>query len=112
MKQQLVANHTKTLQPIPYNIMDNILILIITLPFMEVFKVPQQRENLLKILDVADTKMDVTVINSKQQQSYYLAKPKAKVPPFYITIENHKVVLHNRLIDNGATNNIMPLSVM
>jgi hypothetical protein len=52
--------------------------------------------------------MEVVVIHSKQQQSYSLAKPRGKVPPFYITIENHDVVLHNCLIDSGATNNIMP----
>jgi len=37
---------------------------------------------------------------------------RGKVPPFYISIENHDVVLHNCLIDSGATNNIMPLEVM
>ena len=31
---------------------------------------------------------------------------------FYITIENHDVVLHNFLVDSGATNNIIPFSVM
>jgi hypothetical protein len=107
MKQQIVANQTKTPQPMTYNIMDDLLKLRITFPFMEVVKIPQQRENLLKILDDADTRMEVAVINSKRQQSYSSAKPKAKVPPFYITIENHEVVLHNCLIDSGATNNII-----
>lgn len=101
-----------TPQPMTYNIMDGLLKLNITLPFMEVAKIPQQRENLLKILDDADTRMEVVVINSKRQQSHSLAKPRAKVPSFYITIENHEVVLHNYLIDSGATNNIIPLSVM
>jgi len=56
--------------------------------------------------------MEVAVINSKKQQRYSSAKPKAKVPTFYITVENHEFVLHNFLIDNGATNNITPLSMM
>jgi hypothetical protein len=112
MKQQLVAKQTKTPQQMTYNIMDDLSKLKITFPFMEVVKIPQQRENLLKILDDTDTRMEVAVINSKQQQRYSSAKPKPKVPPFYITIENHEVVLHNCLIDSGATNNIMPLSMM
>jgi hypothetical protein len=37
---------------------------------------------------------------------------RGKIPPFYISIENHDVALHNRLVDTGATNNIMPLEVM
>jgi hypothetical protein len=37
---------------------------------------------------------------------------RGKIPPFYISIENHDVVLHNCLVDTGATNNIMPLVVM
>ena len=35
-----------------------------------------------------------------------------KISPFYISIENHDVALHNCLVDIGATNNIMPLAVM
>jgi hypothetical protein len=56
--------------------------------------------------------MEVAFINSKGPQSYSLAKSREKVPLFYITIENHEVMLHNCLIDNGATNNIMPLLVI
>jgi hypothetical protein len=37
---------------------------------------------------------------------------RGKIPPFYISIENHDVALHNCLVDTGATNNIMPLEVM
>jgi hypothetical protein len=111
-KQQVVANQTKTLQPMSYNIIGDISKLRITFPFMEVVKIPQQRENLLMILDDSDTRMEVAVINSRQQQSYASAKSREKVPPFYITIENHEVMLHNFLIDSGATNNIIPLSIM
>jgi hypothetical protein len=94
-----------------YNTMDDLSKLRITLPFIEFINIPQQRENLLKILDDTDTRMEVAVINSKQKQSYSLAKPKLKVPPFYITIENHEFAFHDCLIHSGATNNIIPLSV-
>jgi len=47
-----------------------------------------------------------------QQQNVSSVRPRSKVSPFYITIENHDFTLHNCLVDNGATNNIMPLSVM
>jgi hypothetical protein len=95
-----------------YNVIDDLSKLRIAFPFMEVVKIPQQRENLLRIVDNLDTRMEVAVINSKQQQSYSLTKPRGKFPPFYITIENHDVALHNYLIYSGATNNVVPLSVM
>jgi hypothetical protein len=95
-----------------YNVIDDLTKLRITLPFMEVVKIPQQRENILKILDEPSTRIEVVVTNSKLQQNISAVKPRGKVPPFYITIENHDVVLHNCLVDSGATNNIMPLSVM
>jgi hypothetical protein len=56
--------------------------------------------------------MKFVVINSKKKQIYSSAKPRGKVPPFYIAIENHDVLLHKCLIDSGDTNNIMSLSVM
>jgi hypothetical protein len=64
MKQQVVTNQTNTPQPMTYNIIDGISKLIITLPFMEVVKIPQQREYLLRILDDSDTRMEIAVINS------------------------------------------------
>jgi hypothetical protein len=79
---------------------------------MEVVKIPQQRENILKILDEPSNRIEVVVTNSKHQQKNSTVKPKGKIPSFYITIKNHDVVLHNCLADSGTTNNIMPLSVM
>jgi hypothetical protein len=37
---------------------------------------------------------------------------RGNIPPFYISIENHDVALHNCLVDIGETNNIMPLVAM
>jgi hypothetical protein len=95
-----------------YNVIDDLTKLRITLPFMEVVKIPQQRENILKILDEPSNRIEVVVENPKQHQNISTARPRGKIPPFYITIENHDVVLHNCLVDTGETNNIMPLSVM
>jgi hypothetical protein len=79
---------------------------------MDVVKIPQKRESRLKIFDDSQTRIEVVVINTSQQQNVSLVSPRGKVPPFYISIENHDFTLHNFLIDSGATNNIMPLSVM
>ena len=34
------------------------------------------------------------------------------VPPFYITLNIHEKLLHNCLLDSGASHNLMPKSVM
>jgi ribosomal protein S4E len=63
-----------------YNVIDDLSKLRITFPFMEVVKIPQQRENLLRILDDSDTRMEVAVINSKQQQMLLISQVKRKSP--------------------------------
>jgi hypothetical protein len=112
-KQQPIVNQTKTSLQMTYNVVDELTRLWITLPFMEVVKIPQQRENMLNILDdtsLSNPRIEATVINTKQQ--YVPVKPRGKIPPFYISLENHDLKLHNCLVDSGATNNIMPLSIM
>jgi hypothetical protein len=66
----------------------------------------------LKIFDDSDTRMEVAVIIPRKQQIYSSAKPKPKVPPFYTTIENNEVIMHNCSIDSGSNNRIMSLSLM
>jgi hypothetical protein len=95
-----------------YHVIDDLTKLRITFPLMEVVKIPQQRENILNILDDSKTRIKVDVINSRKQQNVSSIRPRGKVPPFYITIENDYMVLHNCLVDSGTTNKIMPLSVM
>jgi hypothetical protein len=52
------------------------------------------------------------VTTPKQNQSSSIAKMRGKIPPFYISIENHDVELHNCLVDTRAKNNIMSFLVM
>jgi hypothetical protein len=54
-----------------YNLVDELAKLIITLPFMEVVKIPQHRENILKILDDSNTRIEVDVMNTRQQQMFH-----------------------------------------
>jgi hypothetical protein len=79
-KQQLIVNQSKNPPQMKYNVIDDLSKLRITFPFMEVVKIPQQRKNILKFLDELVHRM-------------------GKVPPFYLTIENHDVILHNCMVD-------------
>jgi hypothetical protein len=66
----------------------------------------------LKLLDDPYERVEVVVTSPKQSHNQSTAKMRGKIPPFYISIENHDVSLHNFLVDTGTTNNIMPLEVM
>jgi ribonuclease HI len=107
-RKHLMSNSTQ----MTYNVVEDLSKLRITFPFTEVVKIPQQRENILKLLDDPSEREEVVVTSPKQSQSQSTAKLRGKIPPFYISIENHDVALHNCLVDTGATNNIMPLAVM
>jgi hypothetical protein len=49
-----------------YNVVEDLSKLRITLPFIEVLKIPQQRENILRLLDDPSEKVEVVVTNLKQ----------------------------------------------
>jgi len=34
------------------------------------------------------------------------------IPPFYISLNIHNKILHNAMLDSGASHNLMPKSVM
>jgi hypothetical protein len=111
-KQKIVFNQAKNPQHMTYNVINDLTKLRITLSFMEIVKIPQQRKKILKILDEPSNRIEVVVTNSKQQKNYSSIKPRGKFSSFNITIENHDVVLHNCLVDSGETNNIMLRPVM
>jgi hypothetical protein len=66
----------KNPQQMTYNVIDDLTKLRITFPFMEVVKIPQQRENILKILDEPSTRIEVVVTNSRQHTKFYISQAK------------------------------------
>lgn len=81
----------------------------VTFPIMEVMKIPQQKENLFKALEDDNPKekyIEVTIMTHKP-----LPK-RGRVPPFFISLGIDDLIIHNCMVDHGATHNIMPLSIM
>jgi hypothetical protein len=95
-----------------YNVVEDLSKLSITLPFTEVVKIPQQRKKKIRLLDAQFEKVEVVISSLKESQNTSTVKLRGKIHPFYISIENHDVALHNCLVDTGEKNNIMPLVVM
>jgi hypothetical protein len=77
-KQHLMSNPTQ----MKYNVVEDLSKLRITLPFTEVVKIPQQRENILRLLDDPYEKEEVVVTSLKQSQNQSTAKMRGKIPPF------------------------------
>ena len=56
--------------------------------------------------------MEVTIMNNHHRHNPPYRHPRGQVPPFFISLETDSLILHNCMLDNGATNNILPLSIM
>ena len=96
-----------------YDIAEDIKKVRENISLFEMCNVPQQKEKLLKALEVSKEMLPTD--NQPQEEEIGEAsmggKPKSKNPPFLLTFEifNHNV--HNCLVDSGASVNVMPLSV-
>jgi hypothetical protein len=75
-KQHLVSNPPQ----MKYNVVEDLSKLRITLPFTDVVKIPQQRENILRLLDDPSGRMEVVVISTKQSQNTSTVKLRGKIP--------------------------------
>jgi hypothetical protein len=107
-RKQLSSNSTQ----MTYNVMEGLSKLRTTLYFIELVKIPQQRQNILKLFNDPSERDKVVITSPKQSQSPSTTKMRCKIFPFYISIENHDVALHNCLVEIGTTKNIMSLAVM
>ena len=96
-----------------YDIVEDIKKVKENISLFEMCNVPQQKEKLLRALEMPEEKLPTD--NQPQEEEISEAsvggKPKCKTPPFLLTFEifNHNV--HNCLVDLGALVNVMPLSV-
>jgi hypothetical protein len=79
-RQHLASSSTQMM----YNVMEDLSKWRMTLPFMEVVKMPQQRQDILKLLDDPSEIVEVVVTSPKQSQTPSTAKLRGKITPFYI----------------------------
>jgi hypothetical protein len=63
-----------------YNVVEDLSKLRITLPFIEVVKIPQKRKNILRLLDNPYGRMEDVFISPKQSQDTSTIKLIGKIP--------------------------------
>jgi hypothetical protein len=67
----MVASQENNPQWMTYNLIDDLNKLRITFPFMEVVKIPQQRENILNILDEPTNIIEFVATNCRQKKNIH-----------------------------------------
>ena len=95
-----------------YDIVEDIKKAKVDISLFEMCNVPQQKEKLLKALEVP--KEELPTNNQPKEEvgeASVGGKSKFKTPPFLLTFEIFNYNVHNCLVDSGASINVMPLSV-
>ena len=89
----------------------------ILVPLTELVKNKQYKSQILKVLNLSDDNVSSDNINLQDDAPTIMFGPHSDkndsyVPPFYITLEIHDMLLHNGMLDNGASHNLMPKKIM
>jgi hypothetical protein len=75
------------------------------------------KKNILNTLDPSYTSDSANIFKIQDNQPTIVLGPMIEdrdesFPPFYISLNIHDKILHNCLLDSGASHNLMPKAVM
>ena len=102
----------------PFNFESEIAKIKLSLPFNELCRNPEYKNQLLKMLKSGDKSGFSDTISLQDDSPTILFGPRMEpndedeVPPFYVTLKIHEHNLHNSMIDSGASHNLMPKEIM
>jgi hypothetical protein len=100
-----------------FNLENEINKIKIHVPLVELAKNPMYRKQIAKMINFADAQSHADVINLEDDRPTIMFGPhienaKDPVAPFYITLTVHDHLLHNCMLDSGASHNLMPKVIM
>jgi hypothetical protein len=88
----------------------------ISVPFNELIRNNEYRNQIIKMLKMGQTS---DTLNIQDDHPAILFGPRVEegseneeVPPFYVSLKIHDMILHNAMLDSGASHNLMPKVVM
>jgi ribonuclease HI len=89
----------------------------IPIPLVELAKNPCYRKQITKMIGVSELESQSDVINLEDDRPNITFGPhfegsKDNIAPFYITLNIHDQLLHNCMLDSGASHNVMPKIIM
>jgi hypothetical protein len=102
----------------PFSLENEISNIKILIPLNDLVKTISYRNHILKWLQPSSaTDPSIDVINLQDEKPIIVLGPIVEemddyTPPFYVSFNVHDKILHNFLLDYGASHNIMPKFVM
>jgi hypothetical protein len=100
-----------------FNLENEINKIKIPIPLLELAKNLIYRKQIAKMINFSENESQADVINLEDEKPNIIFGPhfegaKDTVAPFYITLTVLNHMLHNYMLDSGASHNVMPKSIM
>ena len=115
-KENPTFRNLRTQTEKPFNLEAEVGKLKIVVPLSELAKHDVYRSQINKSLKITDTEDSVNLFDDRPKLLFgpeVDGKPgNGGTPPFYVSLNIHDKILHNSMLDSGASHNLMPKSVM
>ena len=102
--------------PTPFSFEGEISKIKITIPLTELITVDRYRSQIFKVFDLESKAYTLNLTDDKPE---ILFGPKVEgeykegtISPFYVSLNIRDKILHNAMLDSGASHNLMPKAVM
>jgi hypothetical protein len=100
-----------------FNLENEINKIKIPIPLVELAKTLHIEKQIPKMINFSDIESHANVINLEDDKLTIMFGPhfenaRDSISPFYITLTVHDHLLHNCMLDSGASHNVMPKAIM
>jgi hypothetical protein len=119
LEKKEVEVQTKELEKpvITFNLKNKLNKIKILVPLIELAKNSLYKKQISKVINFSYSESRANVINLRDERPTIMFGPhiendKYFVAPFYITLNFHDHLLHNCMLDSGASHNLMPKAIM
>jgi hypothetical protein len=100
----------------PFSLQNEISKINISFPFNEILRNPQYRGKFSKIIKFEESSYSLYIQDDFPKIMFGpwagTSDKSEDVPPFYISLRIHDMVLHNAMFDSGTCHNLMPKIIM
>jgi hypothetical protein len=100
-----------------FNLENELIKIKILVPLIELAKNLSYKKQISKVINLLDSKSQIDVINLQDEHptimfGTHIENDKYCAVPFYITLIIHDHLLHNCMLDSGASHKLMPKDIM